>query len=115
MQWLFYIFAQVTNCKPEDIPRFDNSGNLISGNASCQTVFPTVDGNSAVKTGLQTALAIIIGVTVVYIVITALKMVASRGEPAEIAKARDSIIFAAVGLAVVVSAEIIVTFVIGQL
>jgi hypothetical protein len=64
---------------------------------------------------LQIAFGIIAAVTVLIIVISALKFVTAQGDPQEVAKARGTILYALVGLVVAVSAEVIVTFVLGNL
>jgi hypothetical protein len=49
------------------------------------------------------------------VVLAGLKFVTSGDEPQEVAKARNNVIYALVGLAIVVSADVIVTFVIGKI
>jgi|GEM_PF-6207349 len=54
-------------------------------------------------------------VAVLMVVLAGLKFVTSGDEPQEVAKARNNVIYALVGLAIVVSADVIVTFVIGKI
>jgi hypothetical protein len=54
-------------------------------------------------------------VAVIVIIISAMSMVAAQGDPQKVATARQTVIFASVGLAIAVSAETIVYFVIGKL
>lgn len=108
--------AQITNCKQENSPKVDPATGQVTGNANCQTSFPEVAANDrALINILQIALMSIAAIALIFIILTALKMVTSRGEPAVMSKARDSIIFATIGLAIVLSAEIIVRYVIGRL
>jgi threonine/homoserine/homoserine lactone efflux protein len=83
---------------------------------SCDTNFPTVGATSDT---LQVALQILFGIigtlTVIYIIFAGIRLTTSQGDPQTIAKERQSIIFALVGLVVTLSAEIIVTFVLGRL
>lgn len=76
-----------------DVPK----GDLTSG--SLQTV-------------LQIVFAIAAGVALIVLILAGMKYVLSRGEPGEVAKAKNAIIYAVIGLAVCVSAFSIVTFVI---
>lgn len=71
--------------------------------------------SSTLATILQLTFGIIGAITVLFIIITALKMVVSQGDPQAIAKARQSLIYAAIGLVITISAQLIVTFVIGRL
>lgn len=55
------------------------------------------------------------GVAIIIIVLGGIKFITSQGDPQAVAKARNTIIYAAIGLAVSVAAFTIVTFVIGKL
>lgn len=86
------------------------------------------DGTTDCNTGLQKVelgtgqlhqiLAIVFGtfgaLAVLMIVISGLRFITAQGEPAEIAKARKTIIYAVAGLAIAVSAEVIIAFVLGK-
>ncbi len=95
--------AQVKNCPNGTGP-------------DCLTNIPQVAANSST---LSTFLAILFGVlgfiSVVVIVIQAIKFALSQGDPQKAADARKGIIYALVGLAVAVSAEIVVRVVINQI
>lgn len=71
------------------------------------------------NTRLQSVLSVIFGFTgslaVLIIVVSALRYVASAGDPKGAAKARNATIFAVVGLVISAIAFSIVTFVIGKL
>lgn len=83
---------------------------------SYQTNLPTV---SATQSNITVALQLVFGllgtIAIIYLLYQAIKFTTSQGDPQTISKARQGIIFALVGLAIAVSAEVIVTFVIGQL
>lgn len=68
---------------------------------------------------LQKALQLLFGVvgalTLIFIILSALKLVVSQGDSQAVAKTRQSIIYAAIGLIIVISAELIVTFVLDRL
>ena len=55
------------------------------------------------------------GVSVIVIILSGIKFITSQGDPQAVAKARNSIIYAAVGLAISVAAFSIVTFVINRI
>lgn len=83
---------------------------------ACDTGLPTVQANQDNLTiAMQITFGIIGGITAVIIMIAAMSMIAAQGEPQKVAKARQTIMFAAVGLAIAISAEAIVTFVLGKL
>ncbi|MGH7240781.1 MAG: hypothetical protein ACREGB_00615 [Candidatus Saccharimonadales bacterium] len=74
---------------------------------------------TASSSTLQHILQIIIGtfavVAVLMIVIAGLNIVTANGDSAKVAKARGTIIFALVGLAIAIMAEVIVSAVAGRL
>jgi len=72
-------------------------------------------GETTVTDGLQIFFGIAAAVAVLIIAIGALRIVISRGNPQDVQKSRDAIIYAAVGLVVTMSAFIIVTFVVERL
>ena len=97
---MYRFLAQITNC-PADEP-----------GCSAQTNLPEVVADSdAIQTGLQFVFGIIAVAAVIYIVVGALKLIISQGDPQAISKARRTILYAIVGLVVSLSAEVIVTFV----
>ncbi len=78
--------------------------------------FPVVPADSgALQNILSIVLAVVAALTVIFIIINAIRYSTSLGDPSANAKIRDSIIYASIGLAVVVAAETIVTVVIRKL
>jgi hypothetical protein len=71
--------------------------------------------NPGLQKGIQTFLGIAAAVALLIIVISSFRMVISRGNPQDIAKARDAIIYASVGLVITMVAFSIVTFVVGRI
>lgn len=71
------------------------------------------------KPNIASLLQIVFGVagaiTILLVVIGALKYVISQGDPGATAKAKDTILYALIGMALCVSAFSIVTFVVGRL
>ena len=93
--------ASVSNCDP---------------GANCSVGLPIVGANNGSLTSiLQIVFGIIGSVAVLIIVIAGLQLITSGGNPESVKKARDTILYAVVGLVIVVSAEIIVTFFLGKL
>ena len=79
---------------------------------SCSTGLPTVSANeTTLQIALQLAFGVIGAITVIIVMFGAFKFVTANGNPQEAANARKTILFALIGLAVCVSAELIVTFV----
>lgn len=91
------------------------SVNCLNGDTSCDTGLPTTSANNgSVQTILQLTFGVIGALSVIYIVLAGLKFITAQGNPQEAAKARQSIIFAVLGLGVSLSAEAIVTFVLNK-
>lgn len=85
------------------------------GSATCSTGIPKISaGNSQVQTVLQLVFGIIAVIAVLIIVINGFRMVLSQGNPDEVRKTRDAILAAVIGLVVAISAEVIVSFVLGR-
>ncbi len=92
-----YLFAAALVTKDEvNIPKNDVTNSNV--NSILQIVFGTMG-----------AIALII------IILAGIRFITSQGNPDNLAKARNTIIFAAVGLAVSLGALTIVTFVVGRL
>lgn len=80
-------------------------------NDTCETGLPKVDaGDASVQIILQLTFGIIGAIAVIMVMIAGFKFVTSAGNPQSAASARKTAIFALLGLAVAVSAEVIVTF-----
>ncbi len=89
-------------------------------NNSYNTGLPNVsasggNGSVDVQTILQIVFAGIGAIALVVIIIAAINLVTSDGEPQQAAKARSTLIYAAIGLLVALSAEVIVTFVLNNI
>ncbi|MCX6727399.1 MAG: hypothetical protein NTX11_01110 [Candidatus Saccharibacteria bacterium] len=98
--FLFLAKAQVQGCV-EDL---------------CETGLPAVNaGNDQLTKILQIVFGIVGAVAVIYIIIAGFGLITSLGNPEALAKARQALIFAGVGLAIALSAELIVTFVINRI
>lgn len=70
--------------------------------------------NTTLPTIFNAVLGIAAAVAVAFIVFGGIKYVLSRGEPDEIKQARDTILYAIIGLIVVVVSFMLVNFVIGK-
>lgn len=113
MQYVYLVFnsffhhiGQLKNCTQDQ----------ATSEPTCQTTLPQVTADADhFRSIIQYVLGIIAAATVVYIVLTGIKFVMSQGEPDKVSKARNSIVFACIGLAIVLSADIIITFAIKSL
>ena len=86
-----------------------------NGSSTCDTGLPTVSANSAsLHTILQFAFGVIGGIALIFVVISALRFVIAGGESQDVARARETLIYALVGLVVCLSAELLVTFVLNN-
>lgn len=71
--------------------------------------------NATLASILSAAFIAIGGIAILYLVIGAFKYVTSGGESSKIAKAKDTILYAVIGIVVSVSAFTIVQFVLGSI
>lgn len=72
-------------------------------------------GSTTVKTVLTITFGILGALSLLFITIGGLRYVISQGDPQATTKAKNTIIYALVGLAIAITAQAIVTFVIGRL
>ncbi len=101
MEQLFNTVAQIKNC-PQG----------AADDKTCFTNLPQVSADSStLATGLSIVFGVISAVTVLIIIIQALRFVISQGEPEKAAKARKAIIYAFIGLGISLSANLIVIFI----
>ena len=85
-------------------------------NSGCDVNLPNVAATgSNVQVIVQIAFAVIGVIALIFLLFAAIEMVTSQGDPQRIAKSRQAILYAVIGLIVAVSAETIVTFVLGKL
>lgn len=73
------------------------------------------NSDAPLKIALQLTFEIIGAVAVLIITIGAFRLIVSRGNPEGLNRARNTIIYAAIGLVVSIAAYSIVTFVVGKL
>lgn len=71
-------------------------------------------GDDALAAILRIVFGIIGAVAVIVLLLASLKYITSRGEPGEVAKAKNAIIYAAIGLAITALAFSIVAFVVDK-
>ena len=89
--------------------------NCASGDA-CLVNIPTPAANQSTLTSvLSIVFGVIAAVAVLIIVIQGIRFVLSAGDSQKAADARKGVIYAAVGLVVALSAEVVVRVVIGKL
>lgn len=72
-------------------------------------------GDTALATVLRVVFAIMGAIAVVVLLLASLKYVISRGEPGEVAKAKNAIIYAVIGLVIIAFAFSIVSFVVDKI
>jgi len=99
------MFAKVANCPADQ-----------AQNKNCLTNLPEVNADpNQVQVVLQLTFGIIAAIAVLMIVIQGIRFVLSSGEPENAKNARKGVIYAAVGLLIALSAELLVTFLLGRL
>ena len=86
------------------------SVKCTNSNDICVKDLPRTSANSQfVKRFISITIAIVAAVCVLFVAIGGMRYVLSQGDPQAAAKARSTIIYALVGLAVTISAQAIVT------
>lgn len=75
---------------------------------------PTTDPNVVLRNGLNVAYFVAGLTAVLVIVIAGFTLTAAGSDPATVSKAKNSILFASVGLVVVIMAAVITQFLIGR-
>lgn len=111
MLWLALRFAQAFNNDPNCAGKLDDPGC-----SDTQTVFPQISANSNnIKILLQFIFGILAMIAVIIIMISAIKFVTALGDPQSTTKARQTILYALIGLVVAIGAEAAVTLLIGRI
>lgn len=88
------------------------NGELLTANDDCTTDTDASDKvNSTVTIGLNLFSAIVGIVAVVMIIVGGIKYITSGGESANVTTAKNTILYAVIGLVIVALAQIIVRFV----
>ena len=98
------IFAQTGQFRCPGVPDCNSNTGL-----------PTVLANQTnVNSIFQIVFGVVGAIALIVILISALRMVTSGGDPEAAKSARQTIIFASIGLVIAIMAEVIVTFVLGK-
>ncbi len=85
-----------------------------AGQGCYNTDLPTVSATSTtLHSVLQIFFAVLAALAVLFVVIGGLRYTASGGDPKAMQEAKNTILYAVVGLIVAILAEVIVTFVLG--
>lgn len=83
--------------------------NCPEGGAGCNTTLPEVKANEAFITGgLRLLFAVLGAMAVLYIIIAGFQYVSSQANPQEVEKARNTILYAVIGLVIAISAQVII-------
>ena len=89
----------------------------VDGSGTCyNTGIPTVhSGSHELQFILQLFFAILAAISVLFVVIGGMRYTISGGDPEDMSKAKNTIIYALVGLVVALFAEAIVSFALGYI
>lgn len=93
------------------------AGALVQcvGGGTCDTGLPMVAaGHDQLQQILQIVFGTLAAISVLMLVISGLRFITAQGNPQETAKARNTIVYAVIGLVISVSAEAIVAFVLSK-
>lgn len=75
---------------------------------------PTDDGNASLQTALTIVFGMLGAISLIVIIYSGIRLTASRGNPDAIGKLRGTLIYAAIGLIVALTAGGIISFVLGR-
>lgn len=115
LRYTLYNLVNFAVEKPKNCPAGPTAENGSPTN-DCVTNFWNVGANAGqITAALTIVFGVIGGMAVLYTVLAGLKFVNSQGDPQKASQARRSIIYGALGIAVAVSAEIIVNLVLTRL
>lgn len=76
---------------------------------------PSLNSATPIDTILNTVFVLLGTVSLIVIILSGIRFISSRGDPQAVARARDTIIYAAIGLAIAVLAGTILNFIIGNI
>lgn len=91
-----------------------SSSNACGDSSSCNTGLPQTNAGQITNI-LQIVFGVAGALALLIIIIAALRFITSNGDPQGVAQARNTIIYAAIGLVVCIFAEVIVSFVLTNL
>lgn len=94
--------------------QLDTSSNS-SSQSGCKTTTDAGDSFNAILTNVVNIFSVIVGIiAVIMIIVGGFKFITSGGQSEGVASARKTIMYALVGLVIVILAQVIVHFVIGR-
>lgn len=95
----------------------DNPGaDVCQSNTNQSTDSNAIYGPDGVLTKVANLIAVVVGIaSVIMIIISGFKYITSSGDPSNIKSAKDTLMFAIVGIVITVSARAIVLFVLSRL
>jgi hypothetical protein len=96
------------------LKQFAAACDTINGTKYCTNLPEGTASGANLQHFLQIFIATLAAIAVLIIIISSLNFVASSSDPQKVAKARSAIIYALAGLVIAISAEAIVTFVLGK-
>jgi hypothetical protein len=84
-----------------------------TGSGICLETLPQTSADSPfIQNVISVAIAIIAAVSVLFIAIGGLRYILSQGDPQAVSKAKGSVVYALIGLAIAIIAQAIVIFVV---
>ncbi len=87
---------------------------VLNGN-SYTTHLPTTSTSGALGIVLNIVFGTLTGLSVIIVVVGGIQFMASGGNPEQTNKAKNTILYAVIGLAVALTAEILINFVLNKL
>lgn len=102
---MIFHFSAVNNCKQGG-----------SGGASCTTSLPQVTaGQAQLKNILSIVFGVIAAIAIITIMIAAVNFASAGSDTEKVARSKRAVIYALIGLAIALSAEVIVLTVVGKI
>lgn len=115
--FLFVGFTQVTNAVDpfSDVCSGGSNRSTTCINKKSSTSNPLLGPNGIITNVIQVLVIIIGAASVIMVMIGGLKYIISSGDPAKVSNAKDTILYALIGLVVAILAQSIVSFVLIRL
>ncbi len=108
-------FAGVASAQTPDIQEGLDKGSCLSTTTSdCDTQDPDEAVNDLITTVINVFSLVVGVVSVIMIIVGGFKYITSGGDSGGVSSAKNTILFAIVGLIIVALAQVIVRFVLGQ-
>lgn len=109
------IFVPASAAAYDPFGGVDCTGTTAKTSAVCKTPSKDVAGSNGILVTVANFMALIAGVAaVIILLIASIKYITAGGDPKEIESAKNTIIYALVGILIILSAKVLITYVVSK-